>query len=727
MEALIIVNTTRLTSRQEGAASDRSLHWTTSKVRADVSAPALSDYSIEPLMLIDRARHSATPNSALAIMLGLTAGTYEAGVSFRRTIQLLSQWIYNYTAGESVQSLRQQVLDAIRTGKKSCNWESENGMAIELKLEAVNSTLLLCKVKCTGNTGADQSSVEVSEASLLHSVLSSVDDAVYAVDRENRILVANQAAAVGFGFPDPLALTGLSLSRFVSEQRYSTVKAEHRSIIHTGVPITSRHADIGCNQPADNRSLRVKKSVLCDEHDKPMGVVVRTTDVSQISLLSEKLSHQAEHDATTGLLNRQGFHRRLWFAVQDYAETGRHSVLCYLDLDQFRVVNDTAGHRMGDRLLLDLSQRLRTLLRQSDTLARLGGDEFGIIFSGCEFDSVESQIARLLAEIRDFVFRTREHVLGVTGSMGVVEVGDVADTVQTLLAKADVACFTAKELGRDRFHLYSEEDESTCRRRSELEQAAEIRTALVEKRFALFVQPIVSSAAQGNENCHYEVLVRMKNRNGELIPPGLFIPAAERFDLMADVDRWVIENCFTQLRKHPAADSTVFSINLSGNSLNDRTMPEFIRNCVSKHCIDPRRIVFELTETAFVNSLTTAQHFVAGLRAQGFGIALDDFGSGLSSFAYLKSFPIDYLKIDGSFVRQIIDNQIDRDMVKAIKSIGHALGVKTIAEFVESKAHAKIVTDLGVDYLQGYAIGRPVEFESLFNRENHSPSTSSVT
>ena len=391
--------------------------------------------------------------------------------------------------------------------------------------------------------------------------------------------------------------------------------------------------------------------------------------------------------------------------------------MCYLDLDQFKVVNDTCGHIAGDALLQQISMLLKDHARAGDLVARLGGDEFGLLFENCPLVKAE-EIARLLCSvIGDLRFAWEDKVFEVGVSIGLVPVTRTSENPTQLLSQADVACYTAKDLGRNRIHVYAPEDEELSRREHELHWASLISGALEQNRFRLYVQPILSldgsSATTWN---HYEVLLRMLDDNDSEILPGVFIPAAERYNLMPSLDRWVIQNTLAYLGKQrrllDAGDITL-SINLSGNSLNEEGMQAYIEGKLARLNVPPQAICFEITETAVIHNIARASEFIRSLKRLGCRFALDDFGSGLSSFAYLKTLPVDYLKIDGEFVRDMVNDRIDDAMVASINNIGHVMGIKTIAEFVENSAILERLRELGVDYAQGYGIARPEPIERM--------------
>ena len=448
-----------------------------------------------------------------------------------------------------------------------------------------------------------------------------------------------------------------------------------------------------------------------------IGVVMVFHDVTQSREMAQKLTWQAAHDALTGLINRREFEHRLQQALASSQADGQQHALIYIDLDQFKIVNDTCGHVAGDELLRQLSALLQHQMRASDTLARLGGDEFGVLLEHCPLDQAQRIAEGLRTATRDFRLMWEKKTFEVSASMGIVAINRESGTLPQVLSAADIACYVAKERGRNRFHVYQESDADFARRHGEMLWVTRLNQALRDHHFVLYHQEIrpIAATAPGN---FYEVLLRIRNEDGSLSLPGSFLPAAERYDLMCAIDRWVIQRLFTMpglLLRHDAAMPAencmaLATINLSGASLNDETFLDFARNAIQQYEINPRAICFEITETVAITHFDRAIRLVTALREIGCRFALDDFGSGLSSFGYLKNLPMDFLKIDGGLVRNIVDNPIDAAMVVAINDIGHVMGLQTIAEYVENDAIRDKLTSIGVDYIQGFGIEMPQPF-----------------
>jgi len=432
-------------------------------------------------------------------------------------------------------------------------------------------------------------------------------------------------------------------------------------------------------------------------------------DVTEARSLSEQLSYQASHDPLTGLINRSAFEQRLQHLLDQTQTENTEHVLCYLDLDQFKVINDSCGHTAGDELLRQLGEVLQQQVRGPDTLARLGGDEFGILLERCSVAQAQRVTGAVQKAVEDFRFAWEGQSFNIGVSIGVVPINQASEKMESVLSMADAACYAAKDAGRNRVHIYREDDVELAKRRGEMHWVAVINRALEQNRFLLHCQSFIPLAAGGDQRKGYELLVRMQDDNGRTVVPGAFLPAAERYNLSTNMDRWVIGEAFEWLSRHreDLERMLMCSINLSGSSLGDNKFLEFVIQQFEENRLPPEKICFEITETAAIANLTNASRFINALKNLGCRFALDDFGSGLSSFAYLKNLPVDYLKIDGMFVKDIVDDAIDFAMVKSINDMGHVMGKQTIAEFVENDAILEKLKEIGVDYAQGYGIDRP--------------------
>jgi len=456
-----------------------------------------------------------------------------------------------------------------------------------------------------------------------------------------------------------------------------------------------------------------------DGMGKDSGVVVSWRDLTETHTLSEKLSYQATHDALTGLVNRREFEQRLRQLIEVAREEHTEHALCYLDLDQFKVINDTCGHVAGDELLRQLGMLLPEHVRKGDTLARLGGDEFGVLMERCSIMQATRVANALLDAIRNLQFLWEEKTFNVGVSIGVVPIAETSQSITEVLSTADSACYAAKDGGRNQIHVYREDDIKVAERQGEMRWVARIQRALDDDRFELYVQPIVPVAASESAVVHYEVLLRMQDERGQIVLPGAFLSAVERYNLSAQLDNWVVKNSFDWLFCNTDCTNglDLLSINLSGRSLSDTQLMGHIIERFKDGHIAPDKICIEITETAAITNLTSATRFIKLLKEWGCRFALDDFGSGLSSFAYLKNLPVDFLKIDGQFVKDILDDAIDYAMVKSINEIGHVMGKKTVAEFVDSEDVLRSLEAIGVDFAQGYAVGEPFPIGRLLRQD----------
>ena len=438
-------------------------------------------------------------------------------------------------------------------------------------------------------------------------------------------------------------------------------------------------------------------------------------DVTEARELSNQLSYQATYDDLTGLVNRREFEDRLQEVIDIAAQRKTENVLCYMDLDQFKVINDTCGHMAGDELLRQLAHELQKCVRRDDTLARLGGDEFAMLLESCSLTNAERVAVSVLQKVQNFRFVWQNQVFTVGVSIGMTVLSAEGDSISEVLRRADASCYAAKEAGRNRLHIYRYDDRELELRHVEMRWVTRLNNALDYGRYELWQQEIAEiyrhdrpsgSKAQN----HFEVLVRMRDEGSRLILPGVFLPAAERYDLITRIDRWVVHTLFEWLEQNPRELDRLgmCTINLSGKTLGDESFLNELIALLETSGIPANKICFEVTETAAIASLSSAIKFMTRLKAHGCVFALDDFGSGLSSFAYLKSLPVDFVKIDDFFVKDILADPVDRAMVKAIIDMTHALGKLTIAECVENDAILHELIDLDIDYVQGYGIAKPV-------------------
>lgn len=552
--------------------------------------------------------------------------------------------------------------------------------------------------------------------------LGAVVDAVIATDAERRVEYMNMAAE---------RLTGWTLDEARGRpigDIYRVVNEETRQAIST--PFIAENIE-GQVVGLDSHYLLVTRagaecaieesaSPMRNEAGEVIGYALVFRDVTRSRQMARELSWQATHDALTGLGNRIEFDQvvsQLWESAKQH---GKHHVLIYLDLDRFKIVNDTCGHVAGDELLRQLAVLIGRLVREGDSLFRLGGDEFAILLNGCPLpraESVAEDIRRAVEEFR-FVWQSKSFAVGA--SMGLVPITMDSESISHLLAAADAACYAAKGKGRNRVQVYEPSDRELALREGEMRWLPRINHALEENRLVLYCQKIVNvTLGDLTGDTHYEVLLRMRDEGGEIVLPQAFLPAAERYNLMPEIDRWVVRHCvdwmlahMTQLQPIP-----VVHINLSGQSLSDEKFLSFLIEQLSRFPSERVPVGFEITETAAIANLVSAMRLMSVLKGLGCQFSLDDFGSGMSSFAYLKSLPVDRVKIDGVFVRDMVHDPVDHAMVEAINRIGHVMGIKTVAEFVENDAILHRLREMGVDYAQGYGLHRPEPLANLFPRQ----------
>lgn len=461
--------------------------------------------------------------------------------------------------------------------------------------------------------------------------------------------------------------------------------------------------------------VQMSVAVVADNEGRPQGLVLTFRDTSQTAALLRELAYRASHDSLTGLYNREEFERQLKRLVNDAAAGGGPHAMCYLDLDQFKLVNDTCGHAAGDALLKDVAQALKGQVGQSDALARLGGDEFGLILPDCRSSEAVRRAQAVVDVLTRLRFEWSERQFSCAGSIGVVPIGKGSGNHEAIMMAADAACYVAKDHGRGRVHLFEPEDVDLSRREGEMRWIPRLQTALEVGDFQLLAHDIVPMAEGRSGGCCIEVLIALPGASGRLVPPGEFLPAAQRYGLMSRIDRWVVGQIAEWL--HWRANTgralpELVAINLSGSSISDAQFRDFVEEQV-RDLPAGANLCFEITENEAIASLAEASTFMHRIKKFGCTFALDDFGSGLSSFSYLKRLPVDFIKIDGQFVREAASDPINLAMVESIHRIGKVMGIQTIAEFVETEAIYRRVREIGVDYCQGFYFGVPRPLLSL--------------
>ena len=475
--------------------------------------------------------------------------------------------------------------------------------------------------------------------------------------------------------------------------------------------------DIVLKNRAGQLSVDGNASPLMDSQGQLIGSMLVLRDVSLEQELTSQLVYQASHDSLTGLINRAEFENRVKESLELSRQNDRHNALCYIDLDQFKLVNDTCGHIAGDELLKRLAGVLQTLVREEDLVARLGGDEFGLLLHKCNLDAAKKKAEAVRAALHEMHFKWEDKIFDVSASIGLVMINRMSGDLSDLLSAADLACYAAKDSGRDMVHVYHADDVEISEKYRQMQWLPRIREAIKNNEFELAIQSVVSLAGNSNPRIIYEFLLRWPQDDGSMISPGLFIPTAERYDIMRDLDGWVIENALaaaaelkTELQ-HP--ENQMFTINLSGQSVSDPALADFIISALQRFGVNPQSICFEVTETVAIANFSIAIEFINRLRGLGCRFALDDFGSGLSSFGYLKRLPLDFLKIDGLFVRDMLNDPVDLAMVRTIYDVAKVLKLQTIAEWVEDEETLDALKSIGIDYAQGFHIAEPLMMSEL--------------
>ncbi len=446
-----------------------------------------------------------------------------------------------------------------------------------------------------------------------------------------------------------------------------------------------------------------------------ISLIVAIMVIKNVGIKNEKIAYQATHDSLTGLINRDAFETELINALKQIEVKHHESILFYMDLDHFKIVNDTCGHVAGDHLLKKLPILFEKHIRKHDSLARLGGDEFGLLLEDCNLKNAKKIAKNIQQEVEEFNFHWDNKAFKIGVSIGLVSLESHHLDIYELLAEADVACYAAKDRGGNTVQVYDSNNLKIIEKHGQMHWMSDITSALKNDYFLLYFQPICPLNNTGKHENYYEVLLRYRDKSGQILPPASLLSAAERFGTIGEVDRWVIKNAFKWMANCHQIDNVKLSINLSGKSLSDENIFNFIKEHLVANKISPHDIIFEITETAAIGSIDAAKNLMNQLKRVGCRFALDDFGSGLSSFAYLKNLPADILKIDGSFIRNIADNPIDYAMVKSIHEIGKIMGMLTVAEFVESEEILEKLHEIGIDYAQGYAIAKPMKEAVVIN------------
>ncbi len=547
--------------------------------------------------------------------------------------------------------------------------------------------------------------------------LDSMGDGILTTDINGRIDYLNQAAEQLIGVSAPQAMDRLlsEIISLVDESDRNPLADPVKQCLATKARVSAgRRGLMITRDGSTEQSIDLSASPLRNHRGDMVGAVVSIRDVSELRGLTKQMSYQASHDALTGLINRREFERRLQDALeQAHASTGHH-VLCYLDLDRFKAVNDTCGHMAGDNMLREVATLIKDSVRDSDTVGRLGGDEFGLLLVGCPLEKARQIADDAVRKIADYRFVWKDKIFNIGVSVGLVEISHESGALEDIMSAADSACYMAKKQG-NHVHIYSARDEAAARHRGEIQWLQRLQAALKDSRFELLVQPIVSvlPGQNGGSGPAMEILLRLQDDiSPEGISPVEFLRAAERYRLMAEVDRWVVQTALTALGRGGLRlpPNRSLAINLSGQTLGDPQFLEFVVDCLDRTGVLPHQLCFEVTENSVITNIDHAQRFIGVLHGMGCYFALDDFGRGLSSFGNLKHLSLDYLKIDGSFIRNLGVDSVNQAMVAAMIKLARTLNFKVIAEQVEDAGSLEAAKKMGVDFVQGYQLGRPQPF-----------------
>jgi diguanylate cyclase (GGDEF)-like protein/PAS domain S-box-containing protein len=609
----------------------------------------------------------------------------------------------------------QPIIVLVGQGDEDVGTEAvEHGALDFLVKQQVVSTLLAKALRYATERTHTMLALKASE-SRYRELYENVVAGVFQMSPDGKFMAANPALVrlLGYASEDEL------LERSIGEDLY--VHAEDRAnwLRNMAAAGEIRNAELVLRRKDGRKIVVLENSrAVRDEQGSVLYYEGTLTDITEAHELSRQLSYEASHDALSGLINRREFEIRLQRALDSAQATGTSHAICYLDLDQFKIINDTCGHVAGDELIRQLAQLLQSRVRSNDALARLGGDEFGLLLHDCSLTDAVGIANTLLKAVEQYQFLWGASAFTVGASIGVVPLTGNFRRITQVLQAADAACYAAKDQGRNRVHVYQEDDAVVAQRHGEMQWVSRVKRALNENRFLLEAQPIVPIHQTGTQPPaprSYELLLRMRELDGSIVPPGAFLPAVERYNLTQRVDRWVISSALHWLAANPATTQRIgrVYVNLSGDSLSDPQLHDFIRAVLDETRVQPTKIGFEITETAAIGNLTRANQLIAELRRLGCAFSLDDFGSGVSSFAYLKALTVDWLKIDGLFVGNIVHDRVDHEMVRSISDIGHVMGKKVVAESVESTAVLERLKQIGVDYAQGLALGPPMSLDHM--------------
>jgi diguanylate cyclase (GGDEF)-like protein/PAS domain S-box-containing protein len=542
--------------------------------------------------------------------------------------------------------------------------------------------------------------------------LESIGEGLLTTDAGGRVDYLNAAAARLLGVAAAAALGRplLELAAFVDELDRRPLGDPVRQSLTAGTRVSlGRRALLIAASDGTECSIDVSATPIRDEGGAVNGAVVLLHDVTELRGIARQMTYQASHDALTGLVNRREFERRVGEVLEAARGGGHTHVMCYLDLDRFKAVNDSCGHMAGDNLLRELSALVKDAVRDSDTVARLGGDEFGLLLVGCPLEKARQIADEVCRSVAGHRFVWKDKIFSVGVSIGLVEISRESGSVEDLLQAADSACYVAKQASGGRVQVYSARDESVARHRGEIQWLQRLQAALRDNLFELLLQPIVGAAGPGGSGPAYEVFVRLADEAGKLVSPREFLRAAERYRLMSLVDRWVVQTALAAIAggviRLPEARS--LGINISGQTLGDGAFLEFVVDCLDRSGVAPGQVCFEVTENAVIGNIDQARRFIGVLHGMGCQFALDDFGNDLGAFANLRNLSMDFLKIDGSYTRNLATDSVNQAMVGAMIRLARTLNFRVVAEQIEDPAALETARSMGVDFLQGYAVARP--------------------
>lgn len=539
--------------------------------------------------------------------------------------------------------------------------------------------------------------------------LRSIGDGVIRTDANGIIDAINPVAEELTGYRDGSAV-GLPITavfNIFNEHSRQPVESPLDRCLREGVIVGLANHTILIREDGTEISIDDSAAPIRTADGEIVGAVLIFRDVTQERKLVERVKRQASYDSLTNLPNRREFEHRLQLMLDSAVNRRAEHAVCFLDLDQFKLINDTCGHSAGDALLAQLSATLSTKVRQRDTLARLGGDEFGLLLGECPLGRAVEIALDIKNAVQAFRFAWEDHVFNIGVSIGLTQVTRESGDIATIMSTADTACYMAKEKGRNQIHVHDTNDNELAAYQTEMRWVNRIQEALIENRLELYAQEIVSVRAETSQQKHLEILLRLRDQDGTVHVPGAFLPAAERYSEIGKIDRWVFEHVYDVLATNSANDVAICNVNISGASMGNSEFLDDVIKRIQSGPVDPGRLCFEITETTAISNLQAAQSFLSALRAAGCRFALDDFGSGVSSMNYLKNLAVDVIKIDGSFVRDMATDPIDHAMVEAIQRVANLMHIETVAEHVEDRATVKALRKIGIDYAQGYLFGKP--------------------